>query len=338
MSPAADSLTLRRADDFHVHVRQHELMRTVTPMLRLGGIARCLVMPNTQPPITTLSQAITYRAELNDLAPGIEFLMSLYLTPDMATTTIHGAAEAGIAGVKLYPRGVTTHSDEGIDDLEPIYPVFKAMEETGMVLEIHAESPSDHARDICVLNADEDFLPKVGRLHADFPSLRIVFEHVTSAAAVSLVRLLGDTVAATITAHHLDLTVDDWAGKNHNFCKPVAKFPHDRDALRAVVAEGHPRFFLGSDSAPHPVGMKECAEGCAGVFTSPLLLPYLADTFDRLGILDRLEPFVSEFGSKFYDTRPNEETVTLVRREQQVPGTYGPIVPYRAGEKLAWSV
>ena len=313
-------------------------MRTVAPMLRLGGIGRCLVMPNTTPPVSTISQAITYRAELNDLAPGVDFLMTLYLVPDMSPTTILGAAEAGMKGVKLYPRGVTTHSDQGIEELKPLYPVFMAMQESGMVLEIHGESQSDHARDICVLNAEEEYLPKVGQLHADFPKLRIVLEHVTSAAAVSLVKRLGDTVAATITAHHLDLTVDDWAGKNHNFCKPVAKYPHDRDALRTVVAEGHPRFFLGSDSAPHPANKKECAEGCAGVFTSPLLLAYLADTFDRVGILDRLEAFVSELGAKFYDLPANEDMVTLVRRDQQVPETYGPIVPYKAGENLAWSI
>ena len=338
MTADTDSLTLPRADDYHVHLRQDGMMRSVVPLLRRGGVGRCLVMPNTRPPVTTVADAIAYRESLNAIDPGIEYLMTLYLTPALTPDAVRGAAEAGITGVKLYPRGVTTHSDEGIDDLEPLMPVFAAMQETGIVLEIHPESQSDPGRDVCVMNAEEDFLPKIGQLHSAFPELRIVVEHVTTAEAVAFVERVGDTVGATITAHHLDLIVDDWAGRNHNYCKPVAKYPHDRDALRRVVRDGHARFFLGSDSAPHPREAKECASGCAGVFTSPLLLPYLADTFDRLGMLDRLEGFVSEYGRKFYGLPPLAEFVTLLRNRRVVPESYGSAVPYRAGETLNWSM
>ncbi len=313
-------------------------MKTVVPLLRAGGIGRCLVMPNTQPPLTGVADAIAYRETLSAIEPNVEYLMTLYLTYDLTPDEVRGAAEAGITGIKLYPRGVTTHSDQGIGDLEPLMPVFAAMQDSGLVLEIHPESPSDHDRDVCVMNAEEDFLPKIGQLHQAYPELRIVVEHVTSAESVALVERLGETVGATITAHHLDLVVDDWAGKNHNYCKPVAKYPHDRDALRRVVKEGHPSFFLGSDSAPHPREAKECASGCAGVFTSPLLLAYLADTFERMDALDRLEDFVSRNGRTFYELPPASETFTLERREQVVPDAYGTAVPYRAGETLRWSV
>jgi dihydroorotase len=171
-----------------------------------------------------------------------------------------------------------------------------------------------------------------------FPNLRVVLEHVTTAGAVDFVANAGDRVAATITAHHLELTVDDWAGRNHNFCKPVAKYPRDRAALRRVVREGHPRFFLGSDSAPHPRSAKEAAAACAGVFTSPLLLPYLADAFERIDCLDRLTDFVSRFGRRFYGLSPAESEITLERRRRAVPATYGDVVPFRAGETLEWSI
>jgi dihydroorotase len=203
---------------------------------------------------------------------------------------------------------------------------------------LHGEVPSNNDLDICVMNAEERFLPELVKLHEKFPNLRIVLEHVTTAAAVECVKSLGDTVAATITAHHLDLTIDEWAGKNHNFCKPVAKYPHDRAALRQVVIDGHPRFFMGSDSAPHPRSKKEGACGCAGVFTSPLLIPYLADCFERLGCIDRLRGFTSTFGCRFHRLIQGRESITLVKIDNMVPYMYGDTVPYRAGEVLSWKL
>ncbi len=333
-----DTLTLPLADDFHVHLRQDAMMQAVAPLVRVGGVGRCVVMPNTTPPIATAGDARRYRSELQALAPNVELLMTLYLLPELTPQSISAAAEAGVFGVKCYPRGVTTNSDSGVEDLGAYDEVFAAMEAEGLALLIHGEVPSNADKDICVLNAEECFLPELEKLHARFPKLRIVLEHVTTASAVECVRGLGDTVAATVTAHHLDLTVDDWAGQNHNFCKPVAKYPHDRDALRETICEGHPRFFLGSDSAPHPRSAKEAACGCAGVFTSPLLLPYLADCFERLGCLDHLAEFTSSFGRAFHGLSALEGSVTLERQAAEVPAAYGDVVPYRAGQTLAWRI
>lgn len=329
-------ITMAVADDFHVHLRQDDMMRQVTPLVRAGGVGRCVVMPNTVPPIATPADALRYRDVLRSLAPDVDFLMTLYLQPALTPEVIRQAKTAGIFGVKCYPRGVTTNSDRGVEDFAVYDPVFSAMEQEGLALLLHGEMPGNAERDICILNAEARFLPEVERLHQRFPALRIVLEHVTTAEAVACVKALGKTVAATVTAHHLDLTADDWAGKNHNFCKPVAKYPHDREALRAVVREGHPRFFLGSDSAPHPRQAKEAACGCAGVFTSPLLLPYLADCFERIGALDRLTDFCSVFGRTFHGLKPLAGEMTLERAEQIVPATYGDVVPYRSGQMLAW--
>lgn len=333
-----DTLTLTPADDLHVHLRQGELLPHAVRALRAGGTGRCLVMPNTRPPVATADAALAYRDDLRRADPAVDYRMALYLTPALAPAEIARAARAGVTAVKYYPPGVTTHSEHGVDDLAGRADVLAAMQDEGLVLALHGEAPSRHEANVCVLNAEQAFLPQVERLHARYPRLRIVLEHVTTTAAVALVRRLGDTVAATITAHHLDLVADDWAGRNHAFCKPVAKFPADREALRAAVREGHPRFFLGSDSAPHPREAKECATACAGVFTSPWLLPYLADTFDRLGCLPRLPDFAGAFGARFYGLPPATGTVTLVRRPLTIPPAWGPVVPYRAGETLAWAL
>ena len=265
-------------------------------------------------------------------------MMTLYLQPHLTPAEIKKAASANIFGVKCYPRGVTTNSDSGVEDLQAYDETFAAMESENIALLIHGEVPSKAELDICVLNAEERFLPELVKLHSRFPKLRIVLEHATTAAAIDCVKSLGNTVAATITAHHLDLTVDDWAGRNHNFCKPVAKYPHDREALRQVVREGHPRFFMGSDSAPHPRCAKESACGCAGVFTSPMLLPYLADCFDRLGCIENLADFTSVFGCRFHGLTPLNERIRLIKDKTAVPEAYGEVVPYRAAQTLGWKV
>ncbi|MEW6747424.1 MAG: dihydroorotase [Planctomycetota bacterium] len=333
-----DVITLPRADDLHVHLRQDELLRLVTPLVWGGGVGRCLVMPNTRLPVTSVAAACAYRDELRSIEPRVEFLMTLYLTAALTADEVRRAADAGIVGVKCYPQGVTTHSDSGIEDLARYDSVFAAMEEVGLVLELHGEVPSDPSRDICILNAEQRFLPELERLHRSFPRLRLVLEHVTTSEAVACVRRLGATVAATITAHHLELCADDWAGRNHNFCKPVAKFPHDRAALRDAVREGHPRFFLGSDSAPHPRTAKEAPAACAGIFTTPLLLAHLATTFDSLGCLECLAGFASGHGRTFYGLAEAPDTVRLERHDQVVPQAYGDVVPFRAGEPLHWRV
>ncbi|KAJ3057377.1 hypothetical protein HK097_008472 [Rhizophlyctis rosea] len=324
-------------------------MKLVTPLIRKGGVSTALVMPNLKPTISNTDQALAYKAELQALAPEVQFLMTLYLNPDLTPAEIEKAAKAGVVGVKSYPRGVTTNSEGGIEDYRIYYPVFEAMQKHNMILNLHGEIPSDPDNDICVLNAEERFLSHLKQLHTDFPTLRIVLEHATTKAAVEAVKSLGDTVGCTITVHHLQLIVDDWAGQCHHFCKPVAKYPHDRAALRQVIKDGHPRFFLGTDSAPHPRHLKENASSCAGVFTGSHVLPYLATILESFGALDRLQSFACENGRRFYQLGERSATagqVTLQRTEFTVPeeleyvddeGAERAIVPFMAGKKLTWS-
>ncbi|RHZ88452.1 hypothetical protein Glove_22g60 [Diversispora epigaea] len=347
-----DKILIPLASDFHIHTRQDALMEMVVPRIIEGGVSLCYVMPNLTPPITTTEQALAYRAQLQSLAPNVTFLMSLYLSSELTPEEIKKAKSQGIVGVKSYPRGVTTNSDSGIENYEIYYPVFRAMEEVGMILNLHGEIPSDPEKDICVLNAEEKFLVHLRQLHQDFPKLKIVLEHATTKASVEMVKSLGDTVGCTITIHHLQLIVDDWAGKCHNFCKPVAKFPHDRQALRDIILEGHPRFFLGTDSAPHPAHLKECAQSCAGVFTTPLALPYLATTLDSFGAIDKLRGFACENGKKFYGIKDDESKshheITLVKQKLSVPEFYSFgkfsetrqsfVVPFWAGKDLTWKI
>jgi dihydroorotase len=203
------TLTVPIADDLHLHVRQGQMMEAVVPYIRAGGVGRCVVMPNTTPPIATAADACRYQAELLPIAPDVTFLMTLYLLPTLTPEGIREAAEQGVFGVKCYPRGVTTNSESGTEDFGAYGAVFATMESEGMALLIHGEVPSNAEQDICILNAEERFLPELEKLHARFPKLRIVLEHVTTAAAVECVKGLGETVAATVTAHHLDLVADD---------------------------------------------------------------------------------------------------------------------------------
>ncbi|KAJ7086619.1 Dihydroorotase [Mycena epipterygia] len=336
--------------DFHVHLRQGKLATLVTPHVRKGGFSLAYVMPNLKPPITTTAHALQYKAQLEAIDPTVEYLMTLYLSPDLTPEEIVKAKEAGIAGVKSYPRGVTTNSDGGIESYEMYYPVFEAMQRVDMVLNLHGEVPSDPATNIHILNAEPQFLPHLHSLHKAFPRLRIVLEHATTRAAIAAVKACGPTVACTITAHHLALTVDDWAGQSFNFCKPVAKFPDDREALREVIREAHPRFFLGSDSAPHPVHSKSTStptQGCAaGIYTSPILLPLVAHLLESFGALDKLEGFTSTFGRRFYHrTLSVEQTDKVLLRKignYVVEEKYGAgednVVPFWAGKEISWQI
>eukprot|EP00158_Paraphelidium_tribonemae_P002862 Partr_v1_DN25734_c0_g1_i4_m74696 putative K01465 dihydroorotase EC 3.5.2.3 len=226
--------------------------------------------------------------------------MTLYLTADLTVEELEKAYAVGVTGVKYYPHGLTTNSQHGIHGFNAVYPVLEAMQRLGMVLNIHGEVMTDIDQDICVMNAEIHFLHQLQKLHADFPQLKIVLEHATTRAAVECVAELGPTVAATLTVHHLDLIVDDWAGRPHHFCKPVAKYPSDRQALRRVISEGNPKFFLGSDSAPHLRHRKEAAECCAGVYTSEYLMPVLAHILDSFGAIDKLRAFSHDIGYAFY--------------------------------------
>ena len=247
----------------------------------------------------------------------VEFRMALYLVPELTPEEVELAFKtSGVTGVKSYPRGVTTNSAAGVESYDPYYPIFAKMEELGMTLHLHGEVP-----DVSVMLAEEMFLSKLEELHAAFPTLKIVLEHCSTEAAVECVKRLGPSVGATITAHHLDITIDDVVGCGHLFCKPVAKLPSDRTALQEVVRSGNPKFFLGSDSAPHPAHKKEAYTAAAGVYTSSHLCVYLADTFDRLGMMHRLENFACKFGAEYFGipVRMDEKPITLVKKEIIVP-------------------
>lgn len=338
------TLELGKPGDFHVHLRDGAMKELITPTIRDGGVSVCFVMPNLVPPLTDPKRVLEYQKSLQALSPHTKFLMSLYLCNEITPEVIIAAKKAGITGVKCYPAGVTTNSDHGVSSYEPFYPTFAEMERQDMVLNIHGECPS--GKDIHVLNAEEKFLPTLELIASKFPKLRIVLEHCTSAAAIETVKRCGPNVVATITAHHLYLTVDSWGGNSHNFCKPVAKFPQDREALITAATSGNPKFFFGSDSAPHPVEAKVKGKGAAaGVFTQQHAISYVAEVFDRAGKLDKLRGFVTDFGKEFYkvsDADLDAGTVTLVEKPFKVAETLSAgditVIPFQAGETLKWAV
>lgn len=357
----SDSINLGITCDMHVHLRDGAMCELVAPTVREGGISVAYIMPNLQPPIITLDRVVKYKENLQKLAPQTTFLMSFYLSKELTPELIHEAASKGaIRGVKCYPAGVTTNSSAGVDpnDFTGFYPIFKAMEQEGLVLNLHGEKPSvsKESEDIHVLNAEESFLPALKKLHNDFPNLKIILEHCTTEAAVRTVNELNKDVqtpqdvkvAATLTAHHLYLTIDDWAGNPINFCKPVAKLPNDKRALVKAAISGKPWFFFGSDSAPHIIGNKARHIGvCAGVYSQSLALPYVAEIFEQQGALDKLRGFVSDHALQFYEVDSNElkssDEAFILKKEQTVPETITDgkgisVAPFMAGQKLGWSV
>lgn len=317
-------------------------MTKVVPTIRPGGCNIAYVMPNLIPPVTSVERALTYKKELEALEPNVRFLMTLYLSPEITPDVIAEAAKAGISGVKSYPKGATTNSQNGIESYEPFYPTFAAMEKHGLVLNLHGEVPPASAGgDVTVMTAEHAFLPTLLDLSARFPKLRIVLEHCTTADAIKTVLKAGDNVAGTITAHHLFLTVDQWVDNPFSYCKPVAKLPSDRAALLAAATSGSPKFFLGSDSAPHPRAAKSGGKRiAAGVYTQPYILPYVATAFEKLDKLDMLENFACRYGRKFYGHEDVgvEEKVKLVRRSVTIEEEIGGVVPFMAGESLEWDV
>lgn len=333
-----NTLTIPRLDDLHVHLRQDEMLQWTCNASQTGGAGRVLVMPNLKPPIVTADQALDYKAQLEIQNSELEYIMCLYLHKSITPQSLKLAKDSGIKNLKMYPAGVTTNSQYGVDDIRSFYPLFETMQELGMIFNIHGEVPSDEANNICVLNAEISFLPLLEQIHRDFPKLRMILEHITTKEGIEFVHNSNEMIAATITAHHLDLTVDNWAGQNHNFCKPVAKYPVDRQALRNAVKSGSSKFFLGSDSAPHKREMKETACGCAGVYTATYLSQYLADTLDKLDCLDKLENFATKFGSDFYQIPRQTKMITLERGETVVNNLLNGVVPYRAGQTLGWKL
>ena len=312
-----------------------------------------LLKPNLVPPITTVGHALDYQKRLQALEPNVTFLMSLYLHPSITPEVIVEAKKAGIRGVKSYPAGVTTNSASGVVDYVQFYPVFAEMEKQDLVLNLHGECPP--AEDITILNAEERFLPTLIDLHKRFPKLRIILEHCTTAAAIKAVQSCGNNVRGTITAHHLFLIIDDWANDPFSFCKPVAKLPEDRFALLKAAASGSSKFFLGTDSAPHPLlskrggndGRGRCA---AGVFTQPYATQLVLEAFDlaiNKGILseqevtlDVLQGFLGVHGRQFYGETQSKERIIVEKGSEVIMdslkhGKQGStIVPFRSNAEV----
>ena len=337
-------LTLTRPDDWHLHVRDGDAMAAVIPHTA-RQFARAIIMPNLQPPVTTTEQALAYRQRILDVVPaGTDFtpLMTLYLTDNTSADEITRAKASGeIVAVKYYPAGATTNSDAGVTDISNTWSTLEAMEETGMPLLVHGEV-TDPAVD--VFDREAVFIDTLLEpLTARFPKLKVVLEHVTTKQGVEFVRSAPDTIAATITAHHLLLNRNAmFKGglQPHAYCLPVLKRETHREALISAATSGNKKFFLGTDSAPHAKQRKESSCGCAGIYTAHAALELYAQAFDMAGALDRLEGFASHFGPDFYNLPRNTQTITMEKTDWTIPESYplgdSSVVPMFAGETLHW--
>jgi dihydroorotase len=336
----SQTLTIRRPDDWHVHLRDGEMLRLVVPYTA-RQFARAIVMPNLAPPITTIDAALRYRDRIL-AAAGTAFtpLMTCYLTDESDPDEIaHGFEEGAWIAAKLYPAGATTNSASGVTDIRKIYPALERMQHVGMILCVHGEV-TDPTVD--VFDREAVFIDRVLQpLTREFPELKIVFEHITTSQAVEFVGAGGPGIAATVTPQHLVINRNAvFAGglRPHAYCLPVAKREEHRLAVRTAATSGSPKFFLGTDSAPHSKAAKESACGCAGIFNAPFALESYATVFEEESALDRFEAFASVSGAKFYGLPLNEGTVTLERTEVQVPEEIAGVVPFHAGEALHWKL
>lgn len=339
-------ISLTRPDDWHIHLRDGAaLQRTVADAARCFG--RAIVMPNLVPPVLDADQALAYRERILAARPeGSQFepLMVLYLTDNTRPEDIVRAREAGVVAGKLYPAGATTNSDSGVTRLDRLYPALEAMQEQGMKFLLHGEVTD---RDIDIFDREKVFLERsfVG-LTRDFPELRMVLEHITTRDSAEFVASAGAHVAATITAHHLLYNRNHMlAGgiRPHYYCLPILKRNTHQEALVAAATSGNPKFFLGTDSAPHARNRKEAACGCAGAYTAHAAIELYAQVFEQAGALDKLEAFASHFGPDFYQLPRNTDRITLVKRPWQVPellplDDQDRLVPLGAGETLPWQL
>ncbi len=332
-------LTIPAIDDFHIHLRNDERMPIATSLLRQGGVCRGIVMPNIVPAaVETAEQATQYIERLKTVEPNFTYLGSIKLTPQTSEQMIKDAvASPAVTIGKQYPAGVTTNSENGVTDITSMYEIYEWMQEYGLSLSLHGEMPKTP-----VLEAEKAFLPILRQLNKDFPKLKIIMEHISTADTVRTMLDLSDNVVATIAPQHLVLTINDiLAGKLkvYNYCMPVAKTEEDRQALINIIRSGDPRFFFGSDSAPHFRTAKESAMSSPGIFSSAVIAPLLASIFAENDMLDRLEEFTSKFGAEFYGLQRNTETITLSdEKPYTIPEEFSGIVPLCAGKTLNWSL
>ena len=344
MAPIPDRITIRRPDDWHVHLRDGAMLEAVAAYTA-RQFARAIVMPNLAPPVTSAKEAEAYRARIVAALPaGADFtpLMTCYLTDDADGAALAEGFRAGAwAAAKLYPAHATTNSAYGVTDVGNIYPALEAMEKAGMPLLIHGEVTDP---DVDIFDREKAFIDRTfTRLVRDFPGLKMVFEHITTADAADFVAAAGPNVAATVTPQHLVINrnaIFEGGLRPHAYCLPVAKREEHRLAVRRAATSGSAKFFLGTDSAPHAVERKETGCGCAGIFNAPFALESYLAVFEEEGALDRFEAFASENGARFYGLPLNEGTVTLERAETEVPESIpaagSRLVPFHAGQRLCW--
>jgi dihydroorotase len=338
-----NEFTLTQPDDWHLHVRDGDALRTVVPHTA-AQFARAIIMPNLKPPVTTAAQAMAYASRIRAAVPesvNFEPLMTLYLTDNLPADEIQRAKDAGVVAAKLYPAGATTNSDAGVTDLRKTYKTLEAMQRAGLLLLVHGEvtSPDIDLFDREAVFIDTQLIP----LRRDFPELKIVFEHITTQEAAQYVQAADRFTAATVTAHHLLYNrnaIFSGGIRPHYYCLPVLKREIHRLALVAAATAGSTKFFLGTDSAPHPAHLKEHASGCAGCYTAHAAMEMYAEAFDSVGALDKLEAFASFNGADFYGLPRNKGTITLRRESWMPPVSFAfgeaELKPLRSGDALPW--
>lgn len=318
--------------DMHLHLRQGEMLKSVTrhsSTLFSGAV----VMPNLVPPVTSLGQVIAYKKEIEDIALGDDFLPLMTLFFREYSRQELETARKSIIGIKLYPEGITTNSDSGIHDVLTYQQVLSDMEDLDIPLMVHGETHG------FVLNREREFMATYEQLACQYPKLKIIMEHISTREAIPLIDKY-ENIYATVTLHHLLLTLDDMAGgllNPHLFCKPLLKNPEDRDALQAAVLSGNHKIMFGSDSAPHPVHKKECCGCAAGLFSAPVIIPMLADFFERHGKRSLLQDFISGNAQRCHHIDPPLKRIKLIREKYKVPDKIGDIIPFMAGSELPWS-
>ena len=338
-----NEITITRPDDWHVHLRDGDVLKTVVPHTA-AEFGRAIVMPNLKPPVTTAAQAAVYKARIQAAIPkGVNFepLMTLYLTDNLAPDEIYRAKEAGVVATKLYPAGATTNSDAGVTNMRHIYKTLEAMQKSGMLLLVHGEVTS---QDVDLFDREAVFIDtQLIPLRKDFPELKIVFEHITTKEAAQYVESCATHTGATITAHHLLYNrnaIFIGGVRPHFYCLPVLKRETHRLALLKAATSGLPQFFLGTDSAPHAAHLKEHASGCAGCYTAHAAMPMYAEAFDHVNALDKLEGFASFYGADFYGLPRNSGTITLRRESWMPPESFAfgdaQLKPLRSGESVPW--
>jgi dihydroorotase len=328
------SIIIESPFDMHLHLREGAMLNLVAP-LSAKSFAGAIIMPNLVPPVDSLERLLKYRDDILKATDGLHFMPLMTVFFKKYDRKELEQLQPHIIGIKLYPQGATTNSDKGIADLAEATQTLFYMEELGIPLFIHGESTSAF-----VMDREASFLPVYRKIAKDHPRLKIVMEHITTAAAVKLLDEI-ENCYATVTLHHLEITLDDVVGgmlKPHLFCKPIAKRPEDRDALLQAALMAHPKLCFGSDSAPHPLHKKECCGCAAGVFTAPIALACLAELFEKHGALQQLQNFVSNNARSIYGISELSKKVHLEKAVSIIPDCYGDVVPYRAGETLSWSI